>query len=94
MNLAAPAHLTVRSVHSIAATVPMRIALGTSAATIREAPLLLIDLATEEGITGRAYLFCYRPSGSVAIVSTATITGRCACRASYALRYLRQTSQA
>jgi mandelate racemase len=69
MNLAAPAHLTVRSVHSIAATVPMRIALGTSAATIREAPLLLIDLATEEGITGRAYLFCYRPSGSVAIAA-------------------------
>jgi mandelate racemase len=69
MNLAVPPHLTVRSVHSIAAAVPMRIALGTSAATIREAPLLLIDLATEEGITGRAYLFCYRPSGSVAVTA-------------------------
>ncbi len=33
--------------------------LGTSAQTIRTAPLLLIDLETEEGITGRAYLFCY-----------------------------------
>ena len=33
-------------------------------------------------------------SGSVAIESTATITGRCACRASYALRYRRQTSHA
>ena len=69
MNLAAPPHLTVRSIHSIAATVPMRIALGTSAATIGEAPLLLVDLATEEGITGRAYLFCYRPSGSAAIAA-------------------------
>ena len=36
--------------------------LGTSAATVRRAPLLLIDLETEEGITGRTYLFCYRPS--------------------------------
>jgi hypothetical protein len=33
--------------------------LGTSAQTTRTAPLLLIDLETEEGITGHAYLFCY-----------------------------------
>ncbi len=33
--------------------------LGTSAQTMRTAPLLLIDLETEEGITGHAYLFCY-----------------------------------
>ena len=33
--------------------------LGTSAQTIRTAPILLIDLETEEGITGHAYLFCY-----------------------------------
>jgi mandelate racemase len=33
--------------------------LGTSAQTMRTAPLLLIDLETEEGVTGRAYLFCY-----------------------------------
>jgi hypothetical protein len=36
--------------------------LGASAATVRRAPLLLIDLETEEGVTGRTYLFCYRPS--------------------------------
>jgi mandelate racemase len=47
----------------------MRFALGTSAATVREAPLLLIDLDTEEGVTGRSYLFCYRPSGAVAIAA-------------------------
>jgi mandelate racemase len=41
----------------------MTYALGTSAARVTEAPLLLIDLETEEGITGRTYLFCYRPSG-------------------------------
>ena len=36
--------------------------LGTSAGTVRRAPLLLIDLETEEGVTGRTYVFCYRPS--------------------------------
>ena len=60
---AAAAHprLTIRGVRTVAVEVPMRFALGTSAATIRAAPLLLIDLETEEGVTGRAYLFCYRP---------------------------------
>ena len=33
--------------------VPMTYALGTSAATVRTAPLLLIDLDTNEGVTGR-----------------------------------------
>jgi mandelate racemase len=59
--------LTVRAIRTVAVAVPMRFALGTSAATVREAPLLLVDLDTEEGITGRSYLFCYRPSGAAAI---------------------------
>jgi mandelate racemase len=40
----------------------MKFPLGTSAGTVHSAPLLLIDLETEEGITGRTYLFCYRTS--------------------------------
>jgi mandelate racemase len=51
--------LTIRSVRSIGVEVPMTYALGTSQARITRAPLLLIDLETEEGVTGRAYLFCY-----------------------------------
>jgi len=51
--------LTIRAVRSIGVEVPMTYALGTSQARITRAPLLLIDLETEEGITGRAYLFCY-----------------------------------
>lgn len=47
--------------------VPMRFPLGTSAATVTEAPLLLVDLETREGIVGRSYLFCYRDSGAKAI---------------------------
>jgi mandelate racemase len=55
--------LTIRGARTIPVLVPMTFALGTSAARVTEAPLLLIDLETEEGVTGRTYLFCYRPSG-------------------------------
>src|SRR6516162_9382050 len=54
--------LTIRDVETFAVEVPMTYPLGTSAATVRSAPLLLINLTTEEGVTGRTYLFCYRPS--------------------------------
>jgi len=45
----------------------MKWPLGTSAETIRAAPLLLIDLETEEGVTGRTYLFCYMPMGAAVV---------------------------
>jgi mandelate racemase len=51
--------LTVRAIRTVAVEVPMARPLGTSAQTMRTAPILLIDLETEEGITGHAYLFCY-----------------------------------
>ena len=51
--------LTLRAIHATAIEVPMARPLGTSAQTMRTAPILLIDLETEEGITGHAYLFCY-----------------------------------
>jgi mandelate racemase len=54
--------LTIRSVETAAVEVPMRFPLGTSAARVTSAPLLLVDVETEEGITGRTYLFCYRRS--------------------------------
>jgi hypothetical protein len=44
----------------------MRRALGTSVMQVREAPLLLIDVLTEEGITGCAYLFCCLPAAGPA----------------------------
>jgi mandelate racemase len=47
--------------------VPLARPLGTSAQTIRDAPLLLIDLDTAEGVTGRAYLFCYLPAVPAAL---------------------------
>ena len=54
--------LTIRGIRTSAVEVPMKFPLGTSAGTVHSAPLLLIDLETEEGITGRTYLFCYRTS--------------------------------
>lgn len=52
----------IRDVTTTAVEVPMTYPLGTSAAIVRRAPLLLVDLETEDGITGRTYVFCYRPS--------------------------------
>ncbi len=59
-------HLTIRSIQATLVKVPMRRALGTSAMRIDQAPLLLIDLQTDEGVVGRAYLFCYLESAGVA----------------------------
>jgi mandelate racemase len=55
--VAAP--LTLHSIQTRAVEVPMARPLGTSAQTMNSAPILLIDVQTEEGIVGRAYLFCY-----------------------------------
>ena len=61
--------LTIRAIRSVAVDVPMRYPLGTSAATLRSAPLLLIDLETEQGITGHAYLFCYVSAAAQAMAA-------------------------
>ena len=45
----------------------MTYALGTSRGVITKAPLLLIDLETEEGLTGHSYLWCYFPAAMPAI---------------------------
>ena len=47
----------------------MTYVLGTSVQAVREAPLLLVDLETEEGVTGHAYQFCYLPAAAPAIVT-------------------------
>ncbi len=59
--MSASPRLTIRSLQVRAVQVPMRLPLQTSSGTIRTAPLALIDLHTEEGVTGRTYLFCYTP---------------------------------
>ena len=62
-----PPPLTVRDVTTRAFTVPLNFALGTSVTVIRAVPLLLVDVHTEQGIVGRAYLFCYTRAGAKAV---------------------------
>src|SRR5579864_5859371 len=59
--------LTIRRLQTTPVLVPMNYALGTSRARVTAAPLLLVDLETEQGITGRSYLFCYLPAAAPAI---------------------------
>lgn len=61
------ATLTVRALRSVAVEVPMRHVLGTSQAAVRAAPLVLVDVETEEGVIGRAYLFAYLPGAAPAL---------------------------
>lgn len=61
--------LRLRGVSCTAVEVPLRYVLGTSAAIVRAAPLLLVDVLTDEGVTGRAYVFCYRRSGAKTIAA-------------------------
>jgi mandelate racemase len=61
--------LTVRAIRATPVEVPLNFVLGTSQGAVHQAPLLLIDLTTEEGITGRAYLFCYLRAAAPAIQS-------------------------
>ncbi|GEL25103.1 mandelate racemase [Pseudonocardia sulfidoxydans NBRC 16205] len=49
----------VRDVEARLVRVPMRRPLHTSASRVTDAPLLLVDVHTEDGPTGRCYLFCY-----------------------------------
>src|ERR1700724_2644650 len=59
----------IRSLRTRGMMVPLKFTLGTSAAIVKAVPLLLVDLLNEDGVMGRAYTFCYRPSGAVAISS-------------------------
>ena len=71
------ARLTLRRARGTGVEIPMKLPLGTSAGTIRSAPLLLIDVETEEGITGRSYLFCYLPAAACAIAAMLAEVERC-----------------
>src|SRR5467141_1870951 len=57
----------LRSLTTRGIMVPLKFTLGTSAAIVKAVPLLLVDFLNEDGMTGSAYTFCYRPSGAVAI---------------------------
>jgi mandelate racemase len=53
--------LTVSGLRARAVDVPVEPPLETASAEIRSAPLVLVDLATEEEVTGHSYAFCVTP---------------------------------
>jgi len=55
--------LTIRALTTRAVSVPLARPLVTRVVTIERAALLLLDLETEEGVTGRSYLFGYFERG-------------------------------
>ncbi|WP_424630265.1 enolase C-terminal domain-like protein [Bradyrhizobium sp. SYSU BS000235] len=58
----------LRSLSATAVKVPMKRPLGTSAKRIAEASLLLVDLLTEDGVSGHGYAWCYLPSIAQSLV--------------------------
>ena len=54
-------NLTIRRLQARAVRVPMPRPLQTGGGQITIAPLVLVDLETDEGITGRSYIFGYTP---------------------------------
>jgi mandelate racemase len=61
--------LTLRSIAARAVVAPLARPLRTAVGTIPAAPLVLIDLVTEEGVPGRSYIFGYMPATLGPLVS-------------------------
>jgi len=53
--------LTWRELRCIPVSVPLANPVRTASGEVKHAPLILLDLLTEEGIVGKAYLFTYSP---------------------------------
>ena len=53
--------LTLRSLDVRAVNAPLARAVRTASGNIETAPLVLLDLVTDEGVTGTSYVFCYTP---------------------------------
>jgi mandelate racemase len=69
--------LKVGAIRATAVEVPMKHVLGTSAAAVRAAPLMLVDVETQEGVTGHAYVFCYLPASAPGIAAILAEIERC-----------------
>jgi mandelate racemase len=53
--------LTIRELRARAVVAPLERPIRTAVGEVPSAPLVLLDVVTEEGVTGRAYLFGYTP---------------------------------
>jgi mandelate racemase len=64
-----PNNLTVRAVRAVGVELPTTYVLGTSRGAFAKANLVLVDLETDAGITGRSYIFGHSVEVSRAIVA-------------------------
>jgi mandelate racemase len=62
--------LTIRKIDFTALVVPLERPVHTASGSVEVSPLILIDLHTEEGVSGHAYLFCYTPIAHVPVLET------------------------
>jgi mandelate racemase len=53
--------LVISDIRARAVVAPLRRPIRTASGSIEASPLVLLDVATEQGVTGRAYLFAYTP---------------------------------
>ena len=60
--------LTIRDIRARAVIAPLKRAVRTAVGTIPSAPLVLIDVSTEQGSVGRSYIFAYTPVTLVPLV--------------------------
>ena len=51
--------LTIREIRVRALSVPLKEPIKTASGDIPEAPLVLFDMLTDEGVSGSSYVFCY-----------------------------------
>ena len=61
--------LTLRELRVRAVDVPMARPLQTAVGVIPSTPLALIDLVSEQGVTGTTYVFCYSRTGLAAVTA-------------------------
>jgi mandelate racemase len=55
------ARLTIRAIRARGLDLALQRPVETASGVMRTTPLVLVDLLTEEGITGRSYVRCYTP---------------------------------
>src|ERR1700760_4505853 len=61
--------LTIRGLRARAVDAPLANPIRTAVGEVPSAPLVLVDITTEEGVTGRSYLFGYTPVTLRSLVS-------------------------
>jgi len=81
--------LTVAAIETRGVVVPMARPLATGAGAVTTVPLMLVDLRTGEGVTGRSYIFAFY----AALLGALTELTRASARAFRARRLCRSRSK-